>query len=859
MKVIWTIGAFLLAGAVFSQVLPYKNPQLSAEERAKDLVSRMSWEEKFYQLFMIAHDEAFQAKDYQNGIFGIEISIQGMDDQPGQQMLNYNATWTARRQIEEINKIQDFLVNYTRLGIPAIFFGEALHGVVGNGGVAYPQSIALAASFDAELMSEVANAIATESQQRGWRQVLSPVVNIATDVRWGRVEETYGEDPFLSSIMGAAFVKPFEQKGIVTTPKHFVANVGSGGRDSYPIHSDQLELEKIHFPPFRACFDAGSRSVMTSYNSLNGAPNSMNHQLLKVVLKDQWQFDGFVISDAGAVGGANVLHNTSPDYPTSGKLSIENGMDVIFQTSIHHDVLFKPLFEQGKVRPSAIDSAVSRVLKVKFELGLFEQPFAQYFEVNQDSMIQIALHAAEQSMVLLKNEGDVCPIDFNQKKILVVGEEVKKGRLGGYSGTGVKVVNYWEGLKSQMGDQADLKYHPGWSAESNFIPFEQDWNVQWWSNTQFEGKCQIQENRKTIDFHYTFMDPFPNVSRDYFSLIATASWTPEKTQQLILQIEGNDGYRFWQDGQLLVDHFDKTSYHQDQVTIEVKAGQPVQWKVAYYESCSNPELHIRQWIPTPEKQIHQEGLLQLAKECDYVMVFAGIEEGEFQDRSKLGLKPAAVEMIRMLGQQEPPVIVALVGGSAITMEEWQEDADVIWMNWYGGEQQGIAFANLLAGKVDPSGRLPITFPMREGQLPLSYWHEPTGRGDDYIDGSGLPLFPFGYGLSYAKFQWGELTWKDEEHSELSCKIKNLSPRAGYVVPQLYLQNVWSPQLQPVLRLVGVQKFLLQPNEEREVVFSVSEVEHFLQWSNEDLPKGVYQWAIGESSRSLKRKLKVVND
>ena len=270
-------------------------------------------------------------------------------------------------------------------------------------------------------------------------------------------------------------------------------------------------------------------------------------------------------------------------------------------------------------------------------------------------------------------------------------------------------------------------------------------------------------------------------------------------------------------------------------------------------------MHIRQWIPTPEKQIHQQGILQLAKECDYVMVFAGIEEGEFQDRSKLGLKPAAVEMIRMLGQQEPPVIVALVGGSAITMEEWQEDADVIWMNWYGGEQQGIAFANLLAGKVDPSGRLPITFPMREGQLPLSYWHEPTGRGDDYIDGSGLPLFPFGYGLSYAKFQWGELTWKDAEHSELSCKIKNLSPRAGYVVPQLYLQNVWSPQLQPVLRLVGVQKFLLQPNEEREVVFSVSAVEHFLNWSHEDLPKGVYQWAIGESSRSLKRKLKVVND
>jgi beta-glucosidase len=853
----WIFMVFLFwGGTTWSQLAPYKNPELTTEVRVKDLLSRMTWEEKFYQLFMIAHDRAFQPERYQHGIFGIEISIQGMDQEPGQQMLNYNATWTARKQIEEINKIQDHLVNGTRLGIPAIFFGEALHGVVGKGAVSYPQSIALAASFDTLLMSQVAHAIALESQQRGWRQVLSPVVNIATDVRWGRVEETYGEDPFLASIMGAAFVRPFEQRGIVTTPKHFVANVGDGGRDSYPIHADEAYLKRVHYPPFRACFDAGSRSVMTSYNSLNGVPNSMNHELLNVVLKDQWKFQGFVISDAGAVGGANVLHNTSPDYPTSGKLAIENGMDVIFQTSIQHDVLFSPLFKSGKVRTSAIDSAVMRVLRVKFELGLFEHPYAAYFEVNQDSLIQLSLQAAEQSMVLLKNHNHVCPIEVNHKKILVIGDEAIKGRQGGYSGTGVEVVNYWDGMKKQWGDEVELIYHPGWTAESNYIPLEQDWNVQWWSNTQFEGKSQIQENRKTIDFHYTFMDPFPNVSRDYFSLIATASWIPEKTQKLILQIEGNDGYRFWQDGRLLVDHFDKTSYHQDQVAIEVKAGQPVQLKVAYYEGCSNPELHIRQWIPTPEKQIHQQGLLKLAKECDYVLVFAGIEEGEFQDRSKLGLKPAAAEMIRMLGQQETPVIVALVGGSAITMEEWQDEADAIWMNWYGGEQQGNAFAHLLSGKADPSGRLPITFPLREGQLPLSYWHEPTGRGDDYIDGSGLPLYPFGYGLSYADFSWGELVWKDPQQKVLSCRVKNISPRAGYVVPQLYLQPSWSATLQPVLRLVGVQKHLLQPNEEKELLFTVTHVEKFLNLSDEHLPDGNYQWAIGSSSRSLKRKLSV---
>ncbi|MEN9949197.1 MAG: hypothetical protein RL106_2020, partial [Bacteroidota bacterium] len=236
--------------------LPYKNPSIPIEARVNDLIGRMSQEEKFYQLFMIAHDDRFDTARYQNGIFGIEISIQGMDDQPGQQMLNYNETWTARKQVEEINRIQKFLVEETRLGIPGIFFGEALHGVVGKGGVAYPQSIALAASFDRELMKSVCDAIAIESKQRGWRQVLSPVINVATDVRWGRVEETYGEDPFLNAVMGSIFVRAFESKGIITTPKHFVANVGDGGRDSYPIHLDSMALANIHYPPFKACVDA---------------------------------------------------------------------------------------------------------------------------------------------------------------------------------------------------------------------------------------------------------------------------------------------------------------------------------------------------------------------------------------------------------------------------------------------------------------------------------------------------------------------------------------------------------------------------------------------------------------------------
>jgi len=446
-----------------AQILPYKDNRLSVDARVKDLLSRMTQEEKFYQVFMIAHDGVFKEEDYTHGIFGIEMNTSGLNEAAGQQMLDYSNGNTIEAELAEMRRIQKFLTTQTRLGIPAVFFGESLHGVVAKGGVSYPQSIALAASFNESLMAEVSNAIATASLQRGWRMVLSPVVNIATDVRWGRTEETYGEDPYLSSLFGAAFVRAFESKNIVATPKHFVANVGDGGRDSYPIHLDDKALNEIHYPPFLSCFQAGARSVMASYNSLNGIPCSMNANLLQHTLKENWKFSGIVISDAGAVGGANVLHNTSPDYPTSGKQAIENGMDVIFQTSIHHDKLFSSPFLKNEVRQSALDSAVARVLRVKFELGLFENPYAEITQVDLKEQAELALKAAEESIVLLKNENHVLPLSSNYKNILVVGEDATECRLGGYSGSGFSLVNMLDGMKSHYEGDVGIEYARGCS------------------------------------------------------------------------------------------------------------------------------------------------------------------------------------------------------------------------------------------------------------------------------------------------------------------------------------------------------------------------------------------------------------
>src|SRR6185437_7717699 len=292
-------------------VLPYKNPSLSVEERVTDLIKRMTPEEKFWQLFMIPGD-LDNATDsmYFKGIFGLQVSATAKGDAAGQ-MLNYNTTENALDFAKKLNSIQHFFIEKTRLCIPVIFFDEALHGLVRSDATVYPQAIGLAATFDTGLMHQVSNSIANETKARGIRQILSPVINIASDARWGRVEETYGEDPYLTSAMAVAFVSEFEQKGIITTPKHFIANSGDGGRDSYPIYYNERKLDEIYFPPFEAAFKlGGARSVMTAYNSLNGTSCSSNSWLLQTKLKGDWKFKGFAISDANAVGGDVVLLHT---------------------------------------------------------------------------------------------------------------------------------------------------------------------------------------------------------------------------------------------------------------------------------------------------------------------------------------------------------------------------------------------------------------------------------------------------------------------------------------------------------------------------------------------------------------------
>lgn len=851
--------AALLPTAI-AQVLPYKNPNLNTEARIQDLLGRMTAEEKFYQLFMIAHDNAFDSTRYKNGIFGIEISIQGMDDRPGQQMLNYNETWTAIKQVEEINRIQRFLIHETRLGIPGIFYGEALHGVVGKGGVSYPQSIALAASFDRNLMQEVCDAIALESQQRGWRQVLSPVINVATDVRWGRVEETYGEDPYLNTVMGSIFVKAFESKGIVTTPKHFIANVGEGGRDSYPVHLDSLELNHIHYPPFKACVEAGCRSIMTSYNSLNGKPCSMNDALLNQTLKDKWGFRGFVISDAGAVGGANVLHNTSKTYSESGRQAIEAGLDVIFQTSIQHDVLFKEPFVSNQINQQALDSAVARVLRVKFELGLFENPYAEYRELPTEDFQRLALKAAEGSMVLLKNEKQTLPWKVKGKRLLVIGGDAKECRLGGYSGSGFQRISVLDAIQTQWGSELESLVFiegPGRKTSNPYvvIPPEQlkELKVELYNGASFKGEKVKNLNWANVDFHYTFYSPDATVEKDDFGLVIEGQWIAPISGEVELGLEGNDGFKMWIKGDEVIERWRKISHHQDGVSLKVKKGEQVPFRIRFYESLGNAELRMI-WREKRNAESELKEAIAMVQESDMVLFVAGIEEGEFQDRSSLNLPGHQEEWIQSLGGLDIPMVVAISGGSAVEVTPWINQVDALIDMWYGGEQQGNALVNILSGKTNPSGKLPITFPIHEGQLPLGYWHEPTGRGDDYVDGTGWPMYPFGFGLGYSEFEYGTLEYDNRDKDVLIIPITNKGQWDGAEIVQLYVQTRYSKELKPILALVDFQKVFIPKGQTVNVRFDVREFKKGMRIYDANSDDQI--WAVGKSSRELTSKLTV---
>jgi len=872
-QVVWTKDAM---GQSKPELPLYKNPKANIDSRVRDLLSRMTPEEKFWQMFMIPGDlDGVDKNRYKNGIFGLQVSAASQGGGGAGQMLTYNTQENAYSLAKKVNAIQKYFVNETRLGIPIIAFDEALHGLVRQGATAFPQAIGLAATFDTKMMGQVANAIAQEARLRGIRDILTPVVNIASDVRWGRTEETYGEDPFLSSQMGLAFVSAFEKQNIITTPKHFVANVGDGGRDSYPIHYNERLLEEIYFPPFKTAIQLGkSRSLMTAYNTVDGVPATSNAYLLSQKLKTEWGFKGFVISDAGAVGGSNVLHYTSSGYTDATRQAIIAGLDVIFQTDYDHYKLFIPPFLDGTIPQARIDDAVSRVLRAKFELGLFEHPYVSEKDaqkaLDDKSHKAIARQAALESFVLLKNERSVLPFK-NISNILLLGEDAVESRLGGYSGAGNGKVSILEGLKKRAGDQIKVTYSKGSSRDPiNYVPVDrkflradtaQGLNAEYFGNLTLSGTPVFSRLDQGINFVWTLSSPDERLAKDQYSVRWKGEITAPSTGTYQIGLEGNDGYRLYLGDKLLIDQWEKRSYHTQLVPFAFEQNKAYPIHIEFKEPKGNAHIKLIWNYGVPERQKEElDEAVKLAAQADVIVIAAGIKEGEFQDRAMLSLPGNQERLIKAMEKTGKPVVVLLVGGSAITMNNWLEEASAVVNIWYPGEEGGNAVAEMLFGDYNPSGRLPITYPVHEAQLPLVYNHKPTGRGDDYNNLSGEPLFPFGFGLSYSQFDYSDLKLSKKEILKneqciASFTLKNTGTYDGEEVVQLYIRDLLSTVARPVLELKGFKRVGLKSGESKTITFEITS--DMLEMLNADMKKtieaGDFRIMIGSSSRELSLK------
>ncbi len=840
----------------------YKNPDLTIETRVTDLIGRMTLEEKIAQLqCTLAEVEGTDLVE-KNAIGNVGCILR---------------PYAAKEAAEKMNRIQKTALEKTRLGIPILMHDEALHGLVGNAATSFPQAIGLAATWNTELMKQVAAAIALETKSRGIRQALSPVVNIARDVRWGRVEETYGEDPFLTARMGVAFCKSFEDEGVITTPKHYAANVGDGGRDSNPIHFSERLMREIYFPGFKACFQEGkARSVMAAYNSYDGTPCSSNHWLLTEILRNEWGFQGIVVSDYGSVGGIFDLHRTAATKEDAAKQAIEAGLDIELPNIYIYGEPLLNAVKQGLVSEATIDESVRRLLTLKFELGLFDDPYSdpQEAEALNDSKgnRELALNAARETIVLLKNENNVLPLDIEKiKSVAVIGPFADVAKLGGYSGFGTKSVTPLEGIKNKASSAAAVIFEKGCEVApamltpilaEHLIPSdgkagERGLKGEYFNNMNLAGEPALIRIDPQVHFDWGGQSPDEAIHTEQFSVRWTGKLVPPESGEYQIGVTTDDGVRLYIDGKLVTEYWQDRGPTTNIVTMKLEKGRQYDIRMEYYENLGGAVASLG-WDFEPDSDRSLQKAVQEAKNADVTIVFPGIIEGEGRDRASLDLPGQQENLIKQIAETGKPVIVVLTNGSAVTMLNWKEKVSAIVEAWYPGEEGGNAIADVLFGDYNPGGKLPITFPLSVAQVPLYYNTKPTGRGYDYVDMSGKPLFPFGHGLSYTQFEYSNLKIdqkkiKSNERAVVSFDIKNIGKLAGDEVVQLYLHDVIGSVSRPLKELKGFKRISLKPGEKESLTFELMPDDLSLWDANMNwiVEPGTFEVMMGSSSEDIR--------
>ena len=770
-----------------------------------------------------------------------------------------------------------------RLGVPAYdWWSEALHGVAREGVTEFPEPVGLGATFDPAAIHQMAIAISTEGRIKHEMAVKAnggesaifegldfwaPNINIFRDPRWGRGQETYGEDPFLTARMGVAFVTGMQGDDpkyyrVISTPKHFAVHSGpESTRHTADVTVSKHDELDTYLPAFRAAIvEARAGSVMCAYNDVNGQPACASEFLLEEQLRKKWAFHGYVVSDCGAVVDIYRNHHFAPSQPEASAISLQRGMDnecVDFTFKVKDDHDYKPYVDavkQGHLKEAEIDTAVERLFTARIKLGMFDPPDMVPYkkidsaELNSAAHRHLAHTLADESMVLLKNDG-ILPLQ-NRKNILVVGPlaDQTKVLLGNYNGTPTHTVSVLEGIRKTFAE-SKVDYQPGTqflSHDAQPVPA---------SALTFNDKPGVHVSYSKLDMSNinkvvgtnalaersepvvdTTAQPLPPAVADIrpLSIQWDAKLTAPQSGDYNLGLKANGFFRVQLDGKNVTSSYGGDANEAKLGRVHLEAGKPAALHIEYAPPEKGAPVATLVWAkvdlkPRPEA-------IAAASHADVVIAVLGISselEGEEMevsepgfkggDRTSIDLPRPEQELLEALVASGKPVVLVLTNGSALAVNWAKDHVNAILDAWYPGEEGGTAVAETLSGKNNPAGRLPVTFYTGVDQLPPFASYAMKGRTYRYF--AGAPLYPFGYGLSYSTFAYSNLKLADKpvpagQTLSAEVTVTNKSRIAGDEVAQLYLTF---PQVDgaPLRALRGFQRVHLEPGQSRTLHFDLN--------------------------------------
>lgn len=804
------------------QKLPYLDPTLPVQTRVKDLVSRMTLEEKVGQIAVPS--------------LGVE-----------------------------------------RLGLPAYDWrGECLHGeFLGDGVTCFPQAINMGSTFDSDLIHQIATAISDEAVAQHWEFVRqgkstfrdnftywTPNINLYRDPRWGRGQETYGEDPYLVSIMGVNFVRGLQGDDpkylkVASAPKHYAVHSGPDEiRTHFRADVNPHDFWDTYMPQFEAAVVEGKASgIMAAYSGVNGVPCHANHVMLDDILRKTWGFTGFIVSDGGGVGLLQRGQEYTKGAADTAKTALMAGIDLENQRGTYPQLV---KLVQDKVVPEArVDEALTNLYTILFRVGMFDPaemvPYTKlpYSLVGSPEHHQLALKTARESIVLLKNDGVLPLAQGKYKRIAVIGPcaDVAEDLYGNYfDGRPNDPVSLIEGISKAAGPGTEIVHAAGCgyidALDSGPIPAgmlipangkrgQRGLKAEYFTNKDLKGTPTVTRIDKQISFDWGLktpiriptgqMDAPKAIPADGFSVRWTGKLAPEQSGQYILTLSSDDGSRLYFDGKLVIDNWKNGAKNTGSYQADLEAGKQYELRVEYFEDKTRAYVHLN-WKNVSDKKPEFDDALKTAEKSDLIIATVGMNRGmsgESRDWPSYALPEIQQKLLEALKKTGKPMVVVLVGGNPIDLTWEHKNANALVESWFPGQEGGTAVADVLFGTYNPSGRLPVTFYKSIKQLPDATDYSMKDRTYRYF--KGQVLYPFGYGLSYTSFKYSDLTLTQDALSTtmvVTAKVTNTGSRAGDEVAELYVTRNDPRPIDPIRQLKGMQRVTLQPGESKTVKFEL---------------------------------------